>query len=165
MGDDSIRRYANRLRLGLLAVFGGVLVLVICAHFGLRVGGAPVLLQSRIPSEGLVTVGDGVLVLLGIAIYWLSEALRAVASGDLFSRAVVRRFRLFAVWMLVMSLFTTFAPTIFAAAAPMHGGRHRVMVTIDIRELLLIGLTLLLLLIARMFERARAIQDEMSEIV
>ena len=36
---------------------------------------------------------------------------------------------------------------------------------IDVRDLLLIALTLLILLIARMFERARAIEDEMSEIV
>ena len=39
------------------------------------------------------------------------------------------------------------------------------MLLVDVRDLLLVGLTLLLLLIARMFERARSIQDEMSEIV
>jgi len=39
------------------------------------------------------------------------------------------------------------------------------MVLVDLRDLLMIGLTLVLLLIARMFERARSIQDEMSEIV
>jgi hypothetical protein len=166
MDDEIIKRYARRLRLGVLIVFGAVLALVICGHFGIRIAGAPVVLQPRTRDvEGLLTVGDGVLVLLAIAIYWLSAALRAIADGDLFSRAVVRSFRLFAVWMLVMALFTAVAPMILTAAAPMHGGRHRVMVVIDLRELLLVGLTLLLLLIARMFERARAIQDEMSEIV
>ncbi|MFL6758510.1 hypothetical protein [Sphingomonas sp.] len=166
MDDEIIKRYARRLRLGVLIVFGAVLALVICGQFGIRIAGAPVILQPRSAGvEGIPTVGDGVLVLLAIAIYWLSAALRAIAGGDLFSRAVVRSFRQFAVWMLVMALFTAVAPMILATAAPMHGGRHRIMVLIDLRELLLVGLTLLLLLIARMFERARAIQDEMSEIV
>ena len=61
-----------------------------------------------------------------------------------------------------MALFSTLAPMVLAASAP---GRHRLMVLVDLRDLLMIGLTLVLLLIARMFERARSIQDEMSEIV
>jgi len=162
MTDEDIGRYARRLRMGVLAVFALVLLLVLCGRFGVRVAGAPVLLQSRFPPSGLFTIGDGVLLLLAVAVYWLTEALRAVGAGGLFSGLVVRRFRLFAMWMLVMALFSTLAPMVLAASAP---GRHRLMVLVDLRDLLMIGLTLVLLLIARMFERARSIQDEMSEIV
>ena len=166
MGEIEIRRYARRLRLGVLAAFGLVLMLIVFGHFGMRVGGAPVMLQSRIAgTTALFGISDGVLLILAVAVYWLTEALRSVAAGDLFSRSVVRRFRLFAVWMLIMALFSTVAPMLLAAGGGGPQGRHRIMVVIDVRDLLLIGLTLVILLIARMFERARALEDEMSEIV
>ena len=166
MNDDAIGLYARRLRIGVFVVFGIVLALVVAAHLGLRIAGAPILLQSRSSAlPGMVGVGDGVLVLIGIAVYWLTEALRAVGAGALFSRVVVRRFRLFALWMLIAALFNTLAPMVLAAAAITPGGRHTIMLVVDVRDLLLIGLTLLILLIALMFERARAIEDEMSEIV
>ncbi len=166
MGDDRIRTYARRLRLAVLAAFGLVLGLVLCGHFGVRIGSAPVLLQSRSESlAGTFGIADIVLVLIGVAVFWLSEGLRAVAGGGLFSGVVVRRFRLFALWMLMAALFNTFAPMVLAAVGPGTTGHHRIMILVDVRDLLLIGLTLLVLLIARMLERARAIEDEMSEIV
>lgn len=163
MGDEAIRRYARRLRLGVLGVFALIVLLILFGRFGVRVASAPVLLQSRLPNSAPFTISDGILLLLAIAIYWLTEALRAVAAGGLFSRLVVRRFRLFALWMLIMALFSTLAPMVMAVVG--SPGRHRIMIVFDVRDLLLIGLTLLLLLMARMFERARAIEDEMSEIV
>jgi hypothetical protein len=166
MDDVSIRRYARHLRIGVLATFALVLLFVICGHFGARIGGAPVLLQSRATGiPGPTAVSDGALLLIGVAVYWLSQGLNAIAAGGLFSAVVVRQFRLFALWMLIAALFSTLAPMAVAAFNPAQPGHHRLMIVIDIRDLLLIGLTLLILLIARMFERARAIQDEMSEIV
>src|SRR3954447_10128743 len=103
MADEAIRRYASRLRIGVFAVFGLVLLLVLCGRFGVRLAGAPVLLQPRLPRSTPFSVSDGALLLLVIAIYWLTEALRAVSAGGLFSRSVVRRFRLFALWMLIMA--------------------------------------------------------------
>jgi hypothetical protein len=165
MGDRAISRSARRLRIGVLGVFGIVIILVICGQLGLRVGGAPVLLQPRSSSSAPVTVGDGILVLLAVAVYWLSEALRAVAVGELFSTEVVRRFRLFSLWMLIMALFSTLTPMVLAAVGPGSYAHHRIAIVVDVRDLLLVGITLLLLLIARMFERARALEDEMRDIV
>jgi hypothetical protein len=166
MDDLTIRRSAARLRIGVITAFALVLGLILCGRLGLSIGRAHVLLQSRFPgSSSVLQTDDGILLLLGIAIYWLTEALRSVAAGGLFSRVVVRRFRLFALWMLLAALFSALAPTIIAALADSPPGRHRVMLVADVRDLLLISLTLLLFLIARMFERARAIEDEMSEIV
>jgi hypothetical protein len=165
MDQGGIRRYAGRLRLGLLIASGLVLVLVACAHLGVRIAGAPVMVETRSADLGLFSVSDGTLLLLGVAVYWLSEALRAVAAGELFSRTVVRRFRLFALWMLIMALFSTIMPTVVSGMQPLPGGRHLIKIAIELRDLLLVGITLLLLLVARMFERARAIEDEMREIV
>jgi hypothetical protein len=166
MDDLTIRRSAARLRIGVITAFALVLGLILCGRLGLSIGRAHVLLQSRLPgSSSVFQTDDGILLLLGVAIYWLTEALRSVAAGGLFSRVVVRRFRLFALWMLLAALFSALAPTIIAALADSPPGRHRVMLVADVRDLLLISLTLLLFLIARMFERARAIEDEMSEIV
>jgi hypothetical protein len=165
VNDDPIRGYARNLRIGVLVAFALIVGLVVCGHLGVRVGNAPVLLESRSAGDGLLGVSDGTLLLLGVAIYWLSEALRAVAAAQLFSRDVVRRFRLFALWMLIMALFSTIMPMVLGAVGPGSYGRHRIAIVIDVRDLLLVGLTLLLLLIARMLERARAIEDEMSEIV
>ena len=166
MDDLAIRRSAARLRIGVITAFALVLVLILCAHLGLSLGRAHVLLQSRLPQNpGVFQTDDGILLLLAIAIYWLTEALRSIAAGELFSRVVVRRFRLFALWMLIAALFSALAPTMVAAFADSPSGRHRVMLVADVRDLLLISLTLLLFLIARMFERARAIEEEMSEIV
>jgi hypothetical protein len=166
MDDLTIRRSAARLRIGVITAFALVLGLILCGRLGLSIGRAHVLLQSRFPgSSSVFQTDDGILLLLGVAIYWLTEALRSVAAGGLFSRVVVRRFRLFALWMLLAALFSALAPTIIAAFADSPPGRHRVMLVADVRDLLLISLTLLLFLIARMFERARAIEDEMSEIV
>ena len=166
MEDSAIRRYARQLRIGILVVFGLLLALIAAGRFGLRVAGAPVILQSRIaPIAGPFSVSDGILLLLAIAIYWLSEALRAVAAGELFSRVVVRRFRLFALWMLIMAIFSTLAPMLLSASRPAQGPHHRIAIVIDVRDLLLIGLTVLVFLIARMFERARALDEEVRKFV
>ncbi len=165
MDDLTIRNYARRFRLGVIAAYGVIVFLVIFGHLGMRIGNVPVVLESRSTMNSAeLGVGDAVLLLIGVAIYWLSEALRAIDRGELFSQIVVRRFRLFASWMLLAALVYSLAPTLLASATSPNGVR-RLTIMIDVRDLLMIGVTLLILLIARMFERARAIQDEMSEIV
>jgi hypothetical protein len=54
---------------------------------------------------------------------------------------------------------------LMALAGTTTRGHHRIFIVLDIRDLLLIGITALLFLVARMLERARAIEHEMSEIV
>ena len=166
MGDEAIKRYAERLRLGVFVVFALLLVLVAFGHFGMRIAGAPVLLQSRTPNfAGNFGMGDGILLLLAVAVYWLTEGLRAVAGGAIFSRTVVRSFRMFALWMLIVAVFSAVAPTLLATSRLATAHHHRLMIMIDVRDLLLVAITLLLLLISHMFERARALDDEMREIV
>jgi hypothetical protein len=165
MDENAIGRYARRLRLGVFGAFGLALLLVIFGHLGLRFAGAPVRLQSSSADAGLFSVGDGTLLLLAVALYWLSEALRGVAAGELFSPTIVRRFRLFALWLLIMALFSTVMPTVLSGIQPRAGGRHLIRVVIDLRDLLLVGITALIFLIARLLERARALEEENRGIV
>jgi hypothetical protein len=164
-GENSIAESARRLRIGILLVFGLFALLYVSGRLGIRVIGPPIHVSSRTSDElGTPYVTDCVTLLLAISIYWLTEALRAIAGGGLFSAIVVRRFRLFALWLLIMALFGFFAPML-AGMALAPPGKHHIRIIIDVRDLLLIGITLVLFLFARLLERARLIEDEMREIV
>lgn len=165
MDESSIRRYARRLRVGVIAVFAIVVALIVYARLGLNLAAPHVFVQSRSGAVGGYQVSDGALVLLGIALFWLTEALRDVGAGGLFSRVVVRRFRLFALWLLIMAIYSFVAPLIVTVPHMLTPGRHRLPILLDLRDLLLLAITLLLFLVARLLERAGAIEREMSEIV
>jgi len=162
--EERIARSARRLRIGIIAVSAGLLLFYIYGRLGLHLLGPPIHVRSRLADQfGMPLAGDGVILCLGIAICWLTEALRTMQAAELFSGAVIRRFRLFALWLLVMALFGFLAPLVSGSLGPQ--GRHRIMILVDIRDLLLIGITLVLFLLARLLERARAIESEMREFV
>ena len=50
------------------------------------------------------------ILLLSVALYQLTKMLGAIAEGDLFSARVVRRFRAFAFWLLLVALVWIVAP-------------------------------------------------------
>ena len=130
MGDDAIRRYARRLRLAVIAVFGVVLAFILCGHFGLRVGRA-----HRAPAvdDRSRTLGDIRHRRHRITAHRDRRLLveRGIARGRgrrAFFRCVVRRFGLFAFWMLIAALFNTFAPMVLAAPALAASADHRIMI-------------------------------------
>ena len=162
--EDRIVRSARHLRIGVIAVSAVLLAFYVYGRLGLHFFGPPVHVQSRLADQfGLPLAGDGVILCLAIAIYWLTEALRTMQSTELFSVCVIRRFRLFALWLLLMALFGFFAPFLSVSLGPTQS--HRIRILVDIRDLLLIGITLVLFLLARLLERARAIESEMREFV
>ena len=63
-----------------------------------------------------------------------------------------------------MALFELLAP-IFVAASPRARASAPGALVLDLRDLLTVGITLLLFLLARLLERARAIDEEMREFV
>ena len=152
--------------MGILGIFGVILTLYLFGRFGVNFGRAGVLFQSHAgASPAAAYAGDGVIVLLTIAIFWLTEALRSIGKGGLFSRQVVRQFRQFALWLLLMALFSFLAPLVLARTEAGPHFPHKVMIALDLRDLLLIGITALLFLIARLLERAGEIEQENQEIV
>jgi hypothetical protein len=164
MDDAAIRRSARRLRYGVIVAALVTLLIYLAGRLELGTGWLRV--ESRLaasPSPFAPLVGDVTLALLLIALAQLARMLRAVEGGDLFSAAVIRRFRGFILWLFILALFRSLAPILLSIADPSRG--DEIALRFDMRDLLTLGLTLILLLIARLLERARRIEDEMREIV
>jgi hypothetical protein len=110
-------------------------------------------------------VGDGTVLLLLVALFRLTQMLRLIQMGEMFSVEVIGRFRSFAFWLLLLALYGLVAPTLLALAEGAATGTHRLAFVLDFRQLLTLGITVLLFLLARLLERAREIEAEMREIV
>lgn len=166
MNDQSITRTAARLRWAVIAVLAVMVLLYVAARSGLDLGGARVEYrahgQHRAP---LAWHGDIAMLLLAIAMFRLTQMLGAIAAGDYFSVVVTRRFRGFAFWLLVMALAGLLGPLIAEAWRFLAGPRAALELRIDFREVLTVGITLVLFLLARLLERARRLDEEMREIV
>ena len=165
MHDDGIRRSAKRLR---VVVFGAMAIMVLLyasARLGLGLGRAHV--EYRIHGPNLPStrlIGDISVLLVLIALFQLTQMLGRIAAGEMFSAAVIGRFRSFAFWLLLVALFGVLAPLAAHAMRP-SAKMHRLELAIDFRDVLTIGATLVLFLIARLLERARRLEEEMREFV
>ena len=143
-----------------------ILLLYAAARMGFSPSGTPIVFRSHsIGVPFAAYVGDGIMALLLISIYWLVAALRSIERGGLFAPQTIRLFRRFASWLLVMALFSFIAPILIAAVFFDHKQTHHLMVSLDVRDLLLIGITALLFLLARLLERAGEIEQENREII
>lgn len=166
MNDESISRTAARLR---WAVFGLLVVMVLlylAARFDLSLGHMRVAYQTHGQHPAPIPLlGDIGLALLMIAIFRLTQMLRAIAAGDYFSLLVTRRFRGFAFWLLLMALAGLFGPLLTELWRFSADWHQALALRLDFREVLTVGITLLLFLLARLLERARALDEEMREIV
>ncbi|GAA4753805.1 hypothetical protein GCM10023264_21170 [Sphingomonas daechungensis] len=111
-----------------------------------------------------MVVADISILLLSVALYQLNRMLGAIAEGDLFSARVVGSFRSFAFWLLMVSLVWVIAP-ILAVLLVGPDDSHRLEFKLQLRDILTIGIALILFLVARLLERARIIDEEMREIV
>lgn len=159
-----IMRSARRL-LWIVAAAGAAMVaLYLLARFGAQLGGARVEYGPDEPTGGANRIVQDVgMVLLVVALARLAQMLVAIARGELFSQPVVRRFRGFAFWLLLMALTDLFGPLAIDLLA--RGSGDPVRLAIDFRQILTAGVTLLLFLLARLLERARQIEDEVREFV
>ena len=164
--EQAIIRTAARLRLGVIAAGSVMVLLYLVARFDLALGHAHVEFRNdgMTAAAGRI-VADGTMLLLLIALVRLAQMLRLVEQGELFSAAVIRHFRGFAFWLLFMALYGFLAPILLTLADAAGGKSPRMAFILDLRELLTLGITLLLFLLARLLERARQIEAEMREIV
>jgi hypothetical protein len=164
--DRGIARAAARLRWGVIAAITVMVLLYLAARFNLKFGQVHIEYRTHgvLPPAGRF-VGDGTALLLLVALFHLIQVLRLIEGGELFSVGVIRRFRSFAFWLLLMVAFSVFAPVLTSLAQGAPGQPHRFAFPLDVRELLTLGLALLLFLLARLLERAREIDAEMQEIV
>lgn len=165
MASSSIVRTAKRLRWAVWIFWAGIVLAYLAGRFGIETD--LLRIRSRIDESSsgpVMIVADVTIVLLSVALYQLSRMLGAIGEGDLFSVRVVGAFRAFAFWLLLVALLWILAPV---AAALLAGpdSAHRIELTFQLRDVLTIGVTLILFLVARLLERARTIDEEMREIV
>lgn len=142
-----------------------MLLIYIAARLGIQVAHAHV--EYRLHGIGAPyaeAIGDGSMLLLLIALFRLTRMLGHIAAGELFSVPVIRSFRGFAFWLLLMALFELVAPIAAGLLGAGSSSPHGFRIAIDLRDLLTVGITLLFLL-ARLLERARGLDEEMREFV
>lgn len=165
VNDAGIARAASRLRWGVFAVMGAMILIYAAARFGWKLGPAHVEYRGHPGGPaGASLIADATMLLLLLAMFQLTVMLKRIARGELFSVEVIRNFRRFASWLLLMALWELLAPIVLAIAFR-PGGPHKIQMVIDFREVLTLGTTLLLFLIARLLEHARRLDEEVREFV
>ena len=165
MIENSIAQSAARLRLSVLALMIILGLLYGAAGLGLDVGGMRFDYRHHVPTAEFARIASHVsMALLGLALFRLTQMLRAIADGDYFSAQVVERFRGFAFWLLAMALLGAVAP-ILVGLLDRRSGHAALTLRLDVREVLTAGITLILFLLAKLLERARELDAEMREIV
>ena len=157
-------RSARRLRWLVLTAIVAMVALYLVARLGLGIGRARVEYgPPEVPGGDHRLIGDIGVVLLVIAFARLAQMLGAIARGELFSATVIRGFRGFAFWLLLMAAVGLVGPLLAEALDRKSGDPVRLV--IDFRQVLTLGVTLLLFLLSRLLERARQIEEEVREFV
>jgi hypothetical protein len=165
MMRGDIGKTARALRWAVWIFWGCIVIAYALGRFGLETD----VLRVRAHVDGsssdrMMIVADATMILLSIALYHLSRMLGAIAGGDLFSARVVGAFRAFAFWLLLVAIVWILAP-IGAALLAGPGDAQQIELRFQLRDALTGGVALILFLVARLLERARAIDEEMREIV
>ena len=166
MSGSDIGKTARRLRWAVWIFWACIILAYVAGRLGLSLRGAvEVQAHSTVAESGTpMIVADVTILLLSVALYQLSRMLGAIGEGDLFSSRVVGAFRSFAFWLLVVALAWVVAP-IVAVFLTGPDAAHRLEFKLQLRDVLTIGIALILFLVARLLERARTIDEEMREIV
>ncbi len=160
--NEAIVRSAARLRVATFVVMTLFVLLCTAAHFDLPAGQAHVDYRVSGP-PGARWIADVSVMLLLVALWRLTQMLGRISSGELFSSAVISRFKSFAFWLLLTALFGLLAPAM--AQFLQFPATEQLAFVIDFSKLVTVGVTLVLFLIARLLERARQIEQENREIV
>jgi hypothetical protein len=155
--------------LRIAAAFGAAaLPLIVVAAIAVPQRGAPV--TATIEAGGLPPGWGAALalvytLLVSMALVELCRMLRRVEQGDAFSPVAIRHFRRFAAWLSIAALAAILLPAIAvlsrAALADSGGAR----LDLDGGDALFLLLSVLMFLIARLFEAAARYQEDSREIV
>jgi hypothetical protein len=166
MDGKDIGRTARGLRWAVWIFWGLIILAYLAGRAGLTIRGAVEVQARSLDAEAGMPrfVADVTILLLSVALYQLNRMLGAIAEGDLFSARVVGAFRSFAFWLLLVAVAWVVAP-IVSVLLMGPGETHRLEFKLQLRDILTIGIALILFLVARLLERARTIDEEMREIV
>lgn len=166
MTGSGIGRTARRLRWAVWVFWGCIMLAYVVGRLGLASSGVVRVQAHAAAGEAVpsMIVADVTILLLSVALYHLARMLGAIAEGDLFSARVVGAFRAFAFWLLLVAVVWILAPfTAVLLAGP--DDAHRLEFRLQLRDVLTVGIALILFLVARLLERARTVDEELREIV
>ncbi len=165
MGTSDISTTARRLRWAVWIFWGCIVAAYVAGRFGLSLDYLSVRARASVEEAGpSMVIADITILLLSVALWQLGKMLGAIAEGDLFTARVVGAFRAFAFWLLLVALVWVVAPVAAVLLAGPSGG-HRLEFKLQLRDILTIGVALILFLVARLLERARTVDEELREIV
>ena len=165
MANSDIGRTATRLRWAVWIFWAGILLAYVVGRFGLTFGVVQVQAHSAAgDAPSFMVIADVSILLLSVALYQLTKMLGAIAEGDLFSARVVQAFRAFAFWLLLVALVWIVAPVVAVLLAGPDDA-SRLEFRLQMRDVLTVGIALILFLVARLLERARTVDEELREIV
>ena len=165
MANSDIGSTATRLRWAVWIFWACVLLAYAVGRLGLTFGVVRVQTHSAAgDAPSFLALADVSILLLSVALYQLTKMLGAIAEGDLFSARVVQAFRSFAFWLLLVALVWIVAP-IAAVLLAGPGDARQLEFRLQMRDVLTVGIALILFLVARLLERARTVDEELREIV
>ena len=165
MGTSDISSTARRLRWAVWIFWGCIIAAYVAGRFGLSFDYLRVRAHASVEQTGpLMIIADITILLLSVALWHLGKMLGAIAEGDLFTARVVGAFRAFAFWLLLVALVWIVVPVVAVLLAG-PGEGHRLEFKLQLRDILTIGVALILFLVARLLERARRVDEELREIV
>ena len=121
---------------------------------GIETGGLP-----PVPAASVLALFG---LLLGLALFRLVGMLRQIEHGASFPAAGLRGF---ARWLFLAVLLPIVVPPLIGLAIGDGSGRHRLQLSLDSGELLMLLVTGLLFFVARLLDEARRLADEHSQIV
>ena len=165
MANSDIGKTATRLRWAVWIFWASIILAYVVGRFGLTFGVVQVQAHSTMgDAPSFMAIADVSILLLSVALYQLTRMLGAIADGDLFSARVVTAFRSFAFWLLLVALVWIVAP-IAAVLLAGPGDARQFEFRLQMRDVLTVGIALILFLVARLLERARTVDEELREIV
>jgi hypothetical protein len=163
------RRAARRLRLATLAGIGLMELLLLFAAWVLVAGRKADFPALRIADGGLAPWPAALTLLLfglllGLALARLARMLGRVEAGAPFAAA--GDLRGFAFFLFLAALAGIFAPPLLTLAAQaMAGGVHQLSLDVGGTDLLLLLVSGLLFLVARLLDQAQSLADDHAQIV
>jgi hypothetical protein len=163
----AIEHSARRLWIAVLAVMILIGTTMIVLWIGSRGSFVQVTIHDGATIADPRLTGTLVFGLIELALFQLLRMLGRISAGELFSVGVIRHFRGFAFWLMIVALVGVFGRMIATAISGpgLTPGQPHIALALDLRNVLTLGITLLLFLLARLLERARQIDEENREIV
>lgn len=162
-----IRRAARRLRLVTLFVTALIELAILFAIWVLLAGRPQDWPGLGIEAGGLPPAPSAFVLalfglLLGLALLRLAAMLREIERGAPFAAAGLRGF---ARYLFCAVLASVLAPPLLGLAMGDGSGRHRLQLSLDSGEILVLLITGLLFFVARLLAEAERLADEHSQIV